>query len=70
MKVKNRRSDWSMDWRCSTGPLRIPKLPMNVRLPIVNDIANFCGLMAIIGSPTKKARAKKRADRNSRAQKT
>jgi hypothetical protein len=43
---------------------------MNVKDPHVNDSANFCGLTASIGTPTKKAKAKKRADRKIKAQKT
>ena len=43
---------------------------MNMRLPMVNDRANFCGLRVIVGNPTKKASAKKRAERNKMAQKT
>ena len=59
-----------MLFKCSTGPLRIPKDPMNVKLPKVNDKANFCGRMASMGTPTKNASAKKRADRKRRPQKT
>ena len=48
----------------------MPKLPINVSEPQVKDIANFCGLIAIMGNPTKNASAKNNADRNSKAQKT
>jgi hypothetical protein len=68
--VKNIRSAANMDFKCSAGPFKMPKLPMNINEPQVNESANFCGLMASIGTPTKKARAKKSADRNNRAQKT
>jgi hypothetical protein len=39
-------------------------------LPMVKDNANFCGLIVIEGIPTRKASKKKRAERNSTAQKT
>jgi len=56
--------------KCSYGPFMIPKLPMKVTDPQVKLRANFCGLNASVGTPTKKARAKKRADRNNSAQNT
>jgi hypothetical protein len=56
--------------KCSHGPFKIPKLAMNVIDPQVKDRANFCGFKAIIGSPTKNASAKNRAERKSSAQKT
>ena len=68
--VKNTRSMVNMLFKCSTGPLRIPKLPIKVKEPQVNDRANFCGFKAIVGNPTKNAKAKKSADRKSNAQKT
>jgi hypothetical protein len=59
-----------MLFKCSTGPLRIPKDPINVKLPKVNDRANFCGRTASMGTPTKKAKAKNIPDTNRRPQKT
>jgi hypothetical protein len=64
------RSAVNMLAKCSFGPFIIPKLPMNVREPQVKERANFCGFNAIIGKPTKKAKAKNSADKNRRAQKT
>ena len=56
--------------KCSYGPFIIPKLPMNVNEPHVKDKANFCGFNAIIGRPTKKAKAKNKADKKRSAQNT
>lgn len=56
--------------RCSTGPRRMPKDPINVKEPQVKDIANFCGFTGSIGIPKKNARAKKSTDRNSKPQNT
>jgi hypothetical protein len=70
MDVNAIRSEANIPFKCAIGPFRIANEPMKVSEPNVNDKANFCGLTAIIGSPTKKARAKNRADRKSRAQKT
>mmetsp|Transcript_28685 Transcript_28685/g.80852 ORF Transcript_28685/g.80852 Transcript_28685/m.80852 type:complete len:220 (+) Transcript_28685:463-1122(+) len=70
MVVKNIRSGANMPFRCSMGPVNIPKLPMNINDPHVKDSANFCGFNAIVGNPTKNAKAKNNAERNSMAQKT
>lgn len=70
MVVKNMRSAVNMDFRCSTGPFRIPNDPINVNEPHVKESANFCGFNPIIGKPTKKASAKNRAERKRSAQKT
>jgi hypothetical protein len=56
--------------KCSFGPFKIPKLAINVSDPHVKLNANFCGLMASTGTPTKKARAKNNAERRSKAQNT
>lgn len=68
--VKSIRSEANMDTRCSYGPFRIPKLAMKVSDPHVKLSANFCGFNASIGTPTKKARAKKSADKKRSAQNT
>ena len=68
MVVKTSLSRLIIPRRCAMGPLRIPKDAMNVRLPNVKLSANFWGLTTIMGSPTKKANAKKSAERNNRAQ--
>ena len=68
--VKNTRSPENMDFKCSTGPVRIPKLPMKVSEPHVKERANFWGLSAMVGRPTKKARAKKTTETTKSAQKT
>jgi hypothetical protein len=70
MVVKNIRSPENMDFRCSMGPVRIPKLPMKVSEPHVKERANFWGLSAIVGRPTKNARAKKTTETIKRAQNT
>jgi hypothetical protein len=56
--------------KCSLGPFNMAKEHMNMRLPMVNERANFCGLSVIVGKPTKKASAKNSAERNNMAQKT
>lgn len=56
--------------RCSTGPLRMEKLPMKVIDPQVKLRANFRGFRAKTGMPTKTASAKKSAEKNNSAQKT
>ena len=68
--VKGIRSIVHILTKCSYGPFMIPKLPMKVIDPHVKLRANFCGFNASIGTPTKKANAKKRADKNKSAQNT
>ena len=68
--VKYSRSRCSMLIMCSLGPFKIAKEHINMRLPMVNDSANFCGLSVIVGNPTKNASAKKSAERNKMAQNT
>ena len=68
--MKSIRSAPHILFRCSIGPFNIPKLPINVSEPQVKESANFCGLIAIIGNPTKNANAKNNADRKSSAQNT
>jgi len=48
----------------------IPKLAIKVTDPHVKLRANFCGFNASMGTPTKKAKAKKRPDKNKSAQNT
>lgn len=68
--VKGSRSMVNMLRQCSYGPFIIAKLPIKVMEPQVKLRANFCGLMASMGTPTNMARAKNRADKNRSAQKT
>ena len=59
-----------MPMKCSLGPLRMPNESIKVMLPMVKDKANLCGWTDSKGTPTKKAKAKKRADKNNSPQKT
>ena len=57
-----------MPRKCASGPLRMAKEHRKRRLPQVNERANFCGRIEIMGRPTAKAKRKKMAERMRRAQ--